>query len=382
MRIVGLDLGADHIEICELVNGKAVRASVREIEELRRFVGPDTEPAKVAFEACREGWHVHDLLLEWGNEPVMLDTTRIKEMGVGRHRRKNDKIDAEVIARALESGHYAPAHVLSLARRDLRKRLSIRSALVETRAKLIVTIRGLARATGAKIGRGQPANFLEKVAKAKLPGELRRDIAPLVEVLARIQTQLDEVERELVNVAKQDPIICLLATAPGVALIVAATYTSVIDEARRFRNAQAVGSYIGLVPGEDTTGGPKKRRLGSISRAGNSMVRAMLVEAAWQILRGGDTDDPLYQWANHVAQKRGRKIAAVALARKLATVLYAMWRDNTVYEPIKQGRASIRGIQRARQDEQLRTIALAKSVAKFERRIRKNPRRTDSQATP
>src|SRR5262245_45818748 len=110
MRIVGLDLGADHTEMCELVNGKAVRASVRDIEELRRFLGPDTEAAQVAFEACREGWHVHDLLLEWGNEPVMLDTTRIKEMGVGRHRRKNDKIDAEVIARALESGRYAPAH--------------------------------------------------------------------------------------------------------------------------------------------------------------------------------------------------------------------------------------------------------------------------------
>jgi transposase len=381
MRIVGLDLGADHTEYCELVDGKVIRASVREIEELRRFLGPGKERARVAFEACREGWHVHDMLLRWGHEPVMLDTTRIKEIGVGRHRRKNDKIDAEVIARALESDRYPKAHVLSPERRELRKRLSVRSALVETRVKLTVTIRGLARATGAKIGRGQPGNFLEKVASANLPAELRRDIAPLVEVLARIQTQLDEVEHELVDFAKKDPIICLLATAPGVALIVAATYVSVIDEAKRFRNAQAVGSYVGLVPGEDTTGGPKKRRLGSISRAGNSMVRAMLVEAAWQIVRGKDDDDPLYQWANHVAEKRGRKIAAVALARKLATVLYAMWRDNTVYEPVKQARASIRGIRRANQTEQLRAIALANSAAKFERRLRKGRRPSDSEAT-
>lgn len=374
MRIVGLDLGADHTEICELVEGKPQRRSVRRIEELKRFLGPGSEPARVAFEACREGWHVHDLLRGWGHEPVMLDTTRIKEIGVGRHRRKNDKIDAEAIARALESGRYAPAHVLSPARRDLRKRLSVRSALVETRAKLVVTIRGLGRAAGARIGRCQPANFLEKVAQAELPAELRRDIEPLLQVLARLESQLEHVEHELVAVAKQDPIICLLATAPGVALIVAAVYASVIDEARRFRNAQAVGSYIGLVPGEDTTGGPKKRRLGSISRAGNSMVRAMLVEAAWQILRGKNSDDPLYQWANHVAEKRGRKIAAVALARKLATVLYAMWRDNTVYEPVKQARASIRGIRRATQTEQQRALALAKSAAKFERRLRKSPR--------
>jgi transposase len=381
MRIVGLDLGADHIEICELVDGKPVRASIRRIEDLARFLRSDSEPARIAFEACREGWHVHDLLQTWGHEPVMLDTTRIKEMGVGRHRRKNDKIDAEAIARALESGHYAKAHVLSPARRDLRKRLSIRSALVETRAKLVVTIRGLARAVGAKIGRGQPANFLENVEKAKLPEELQRDIRPLLEVLSRIQSQLEHVETELVATAKEDPIIGLLATAPGVALIVAATYVSVIDEARRFRNAQAVGSYIGLVPSEDTTGGPKKRKLGSISRAGNSMLRAMLVEAAWHILRAKDNDDPVYQWANHIAQKRGRKIAAVALARKLALVLYAMWRDNTVYEPVKQARASIRGIRRANQTDQLRAIALANSAAKFERRLPKGRRPSDSEAT-
>jgi transposase len=382
MRIVGLDLGADHIEVCELISGNPTRSSVRRIEDLKRFLGPGSKPAKVAFEACREGWHVHDLLREWGHEPVMLDTTRIKEIGVGRHRRKNDRIDAEAIARALESGRYPVAHVLSPQRRELRKRLSIRSALVEMRAKLVVTIRGLARAVDAKIGRGQPANFLEKVTNANLPDDLRHDIAPLLQVLSGTQTQLEQVEAELVAMAKQDPVINLLATAPGVALIVAATFVSVIDQARRFRNAQAVGCYLGLVPGEDTTGGPQNRRLGSITRAGNSMLRALLVEAAWQILRSKNTDDPLYQWANHIADKRGRKIAAIALARKLATVLYAMWRDNTVYEPVKQARASIRGIRRRAQSEHLRTVALANAAAKFERRLSKSRRQADSGATP
>src|SRR5688572_9210243 len=160
MRSVGIDLGANHIHLCEIVDGQARGQTFRRVEELRRVLGPGSRPAKVAFEACREGWHVHDLLLEWGHEPVMLDTTRIRQIGVGHHRRKNDAIDAEAIARALESGRYPKAHVLSPARRELRAQLSIRSALVETRAKHIVTIRGLARAVGAKIGTGAPDKFL------------------------------------------------------------------------------------------------------------------------------------------------------------------------------------------------------------------------------
>jgi transposase len=303
---------------------------------------------------------------------------------VGRHRRKNDAIDAEVLARALESGRYPQAHVLSPARRELRKRLSIRSALVEVRAKYIVTIRGLARAVGVKIGRCQPANFLRKFDEAKLPESLRAELEPLVEVLRVTQKQLEQQETQLVELGTQDETIRLLATAPGVGLIVAATFVSVIDDAKRFRNAQAVGSYLGLAPSEDTTGGPNKRRLGAISKHGNSMARAMLVEAAWQIVKLKDASDPLYQWVAHLKQKRGGKIAAVALARKLATVLYAMWRDNTVYDNVKQARASLRGTRRAYQTEQQRTMALAYAAAKFERRRtnrRKSPTSLTTEAT-
>ena len=79
MRIVGLDLGASHIEFCELKDGQARRQSVRRFGELKRLLGPGTEPARVAFEACREGWRVYDSLVEWGHEAVMLDTTRVRQ---------------------------------------------------------------------------------------------------------------------------------------------------------------------------------------------------------------------------------------------------------------------------------------------------------------
>jgi hypothetical protein len=106
-----------------------------------------------------------------------------------------------------------------------------------------------------------------------------------------------------------------------------------------------VGAYLGLVPGESTTGGPNKRRLGSIARQGNGMARSMLVQAAWSILRACDRDDPLKRWAEHLANTRGKRIAVVTLARKLAGVLWAMCRDGTVYDPAEQAEKTAHGIK-------------------------------------
>jgi transposase len=158
---------------------------------------------------------------------------------------------------------------------------------------------------------------------------------------------------------------------PGVAVIVAATFVSVVDDAKRFRNAHAVSAYLGLVPGENTTGG--KQRLGSITKHGNVHARAMLVQSAWQILRAGDPDDPLRRWAADLAKTRGKKIAAVALARRLAGVLWAMWRDGTVYDPGLQARKSTKGLQAGAQAHELRAHAMARVAKKIQRRERSTP---------
>jgi hypothetical protein len=122
----------------------------------------------VGFEASREGWHVNDTLAEWGNDPRMLDITRIRQLGVGQHKRKNDAIDAEAIAHAVESDRIPEAHVLSPERRELRAQLSVRSALVETRGQYITTIRGLAGAVGVLLPTCQPQNFTRRFAEATL----------------------------------------------------------------------------------------------------------------------------------------------------------------------------------------------------------------------
>lgn len=378
MRSVGLDLGARHIAFCEVVDGKVVgRGTARQLSELERRLGPETAPARVAFEACREGWHVHDRLRNWGKDPVMLDTTRVRQIGVGQHGRKNDALDAEAMAMALDAGRVPTAHVLTPARRALRAKLSVRGELVEMRARQVTVLRGLARAVGVLLPASSTERFVEKLERAALDAATRSLMAPLVATLKTAQEQLVLVDNELAQIAKQDPIICLCATAPGVALIVSAVFVSVIDEAKRFHNAHAVGAYLGLVPGENTTGG--KRRLGSITKQGNTYARAMLVQSAWQILRAGDKDDPLHRWATHVAKVRGKKIAAVALARKLAGVLWAMWRDGTVYDAGLQARESTKGLAADVQSSELRAQAMARVVKKIQRRESKT--KTPSSAT-
>lgn len=368
MRTVALDLGARKTTICEVKDEKVIqRGSVRELCDLSRWIGPNTPGATVAFEACREGWHVAAMLKKWGHTPVMVDTTRSRQLGIGRHGRKTDRIDAEVLARALEKGAIPAAHILSPNRQRLRFQLSVRRTLVTTRAEFVAAIREIVRAHGEKVGSCKAADFAAKLRATPLCEETRGLVNPLATLLDFLGAEIEEVERKLVQLCAEDRAIDLLATAPGVALIVAAAFVSVIDEAKRFRRAHEVESYLGLVPSEDTTGG--KRRLGAISKHGNGYVRAMLVQAAWTILRR-KAEDPLVAWGRAIAERRGKRIAVVAVARRLAGILWAMWRDGTVYEPERLGLASAAGLKRQAQGIEIQAEAMARASKKIARRKR------------
>lgn len=369
MRSVGLDLGARHIAFCEVRNGAVVRKmAFRRLSDLKALLGPNSEPAQVAFEACREGWHVHDKLKEWGHEPRMVDTTRVRRLGIGQHGRKNDAIDAEVLALAVDRGGLPLAHVLSPARRALRAKLSVRGELVDMRARQVTLIRGLARAAGTPLPSSATTNFLAHVDKAKLDAATRNLIAPLCATLAIAEEQIAKLDAELADMVTGDAMTTICATAPGVGIIVAASYVSVVDEAKRFRNGDAVASYLGLAPSESTTGGPLNRRIGGITKQGNTHARAMLVQAAWQIMRAAPVEDPLRKWANQLAARRGKKVAAIALARKLAGMLWAMCRDGTVYDAAMVARESARGFRENAQQRELIAEAMANVARKRARR--------------
>ena len=363
MRKVALDLGKRKISYCEVATGQVVRRlTVSRIETLETELGPEQAPAVVAIEACREAWHVHDLLKSWGNEAIVIDTTRVRQIGVGQHGRKTDRIDAEALALALERGGIPMAHVLSPARRELRRWLGVRRGLVESRAQLVTTARGICRELGESLPGCMTTHFAANVRKAALKPETRMVLEPLLKTIETIGAECQVAERRLAELAASEPVIGLLTTAPGVATIVATAFVSVIDEAERFHHAHQVESYLGLVPGENSSGG--KRRVGSITKEGNRYVRGLLVQSAWTILRSAPADDPLRQWGKALVTRRGSRIAVIAVARRLAGVLWSMWRRNTFYDPRILSASSARELKRAAQSLDERAEALRRASKK------------------
>jgi transposase len=132
-------------------------------------------------------------------------------------------------------------------------------------------------------------------------------------------------------VTSADPTVALLRTAPGIGPITAAAIVATVDDITRFRSAHQLEAFLGLVPGERSSG--ERRRIGRITKAGNVRARYLLVEAGWRIMRSRNGDTAaLRAWAQGIAARRGTRVAAVALARRLAGILYAMWRDGRPFE--------------------------------------------------
>lgn len=364
MRSVALDLGAQKISYCEVTRGKVVdRCTVSKLDELVARLGKGTPRACIAIEACREAWHVHDVLVSWGHEVQLVDTTRVKQLGIGAHRRKTDRIDAEVLAHAVERGAIPKAHLLSVDRRELRTKINVRAALVSTRSQFVTQVRGILRTAGTPVPSCAAEDFLALLSRASLPGEVRSTIEPLRLALATLGEQIVVVEAELRARCAKDVEMQRLATAPAVNVIVAASFVSVIDDAKRFHNAHQVAAYLGLVPSEDSSG--ERRRQGGITKHGNPYLRAMLVQAGWLIQRSKDTKDPLVRWAHAVAKRRGKKIAAIAVARRLACILWAMWRRATTYDPKMLAAESASGLHRHAQDVELQAVALERAAKKL-----------------
>ena len=221
MRKIALDLGARETTYCEVQDGKVVdRGTVREIASLVAVLGPERPPATVAFEAGRQAWFVHDLLVGWHNEVVVVDTTRVKQLGVGQHGRKTNRIDAEVLARALERGGIPTAHVLSPARRELRQVLAVRRTLVETRASLVTTIRGLVREQGGKLPSCSTQHFVQRVREQRLEPKISTRIESLLGLVQHIDEQLEPMDEQLEQLCAREPITEVLTTAPGVGAVV------------------------------------------------------------------------------------------------------------------------------------------------------------------
>lgn len=378
MRNVALDLGS-RITFCEVVAGEVIaRDTAKSLAALEKRLGPSTSPARVAVEACREAWGVAKQLKAWGHEVLLVDTTRVRVLGIGQHSRKTDRIDAELLAREVEKGRIPQAHLLSEPQQQVRLQMGVRRALVEARSSYIVTIRHLLRTFGHRLGGCEAKQFVKKVDAFVLPEEERRLIAPLVEMLKAVEPQLAHADAALKLLVNGDAVVKRLQTAPGVGPIIAAAFVSVVDGHERFEKAHQLESYLGLVPSEFTSG---RRKLGAITKKGNGYLRTLLVQGAWSVLRTRRDkvaqDEPLVTWAKQVAARRGQSVAVLALARKLVGILWGMWRTGTEYDGERAGLASAAGAHQSAMI-QANTVEQLKAAA-FRARVKATLTRERSQ---
>jgi len=171
---------------------------------------------------------------------------------------------------------------------------------------------------------------VQRVTALELAPDLRTVLAPLREALERLAPLIDQADRWVRQTAAADPVAQRLMTVPGVGGVVALSYQTALETPARFGgDAGRASAYLGLVPSEHSSG--EGHRKGAITKAGPRMVRSLLVQAAWTLWRQRRRVAHLYAWVEQVAARRGRRIAVIALARRVSRILYAIWRDETVF---------------------------------------------------
>jgi transposase len=330
MEHVAIDLGGRESQICVRSAAGAIVLETRcKTRELPNFL-KTREPSRVVVETCAESFMVADAALELGHEIRVVPATLVPALGVGSRKTKNDKRDCRILSEASCRIDLPSVHIPSAQSRDRKTMMSMHDVLVASRTAMVNAVRGWMRGQAVRCSSGAVETFPTRVREA-LEGEvLPSHIERVLGAIDALTTQIRETVREIERVAKSDAACRLLMSMPGVGPITSVAFASTLDQVARFPDAHKVESYLGLVPGENSSS-DRQQRL-SITKAGCSRMRWLLVQAAWSARRTAPAD-PMVVWSLEVEKRRGKRMALIALARKMAGILFAMWRDTEVYDP-------------------------------------------------
>jgi len=244
---------------------------------------------------------------------------------------KTDRKDAHGIAELMRLGWFRPVHCKSMEAQETRAMLTARKLVQKMLHEVEMSLRGVLRGFGLKVGKTTPVKFEARV-RELVAGHPNLEViaTSLLATRATLRRAFNGFERRLRGMARGDTRARLLMSVPGVGTIVALTYASAIDDPSRFKSSKTVGAHFGLTPIKYQSG--ETDRTGRISKIGDSAVRAVLYEAAHVILTKpvkGCT--ALKSWAMRIARRAGMSKAKVALARKLAVIMHRMLADGTTF---------------------------------------------------
>src|SRR5215213_3916648 len=334
----GLDLGDKHSYLC-LIDQRS--GEVMEEGRLcsspeafrRRFVSE--RPMRIAIEGGTHSPWASRVLEECGHEVLVANARKLRL--IYANKRKTDEVDAENLTRLARldpkllyplkhRGEDSQAHMASIRSRQ---------ALVGARTQLVNHLRGAVKSFGGRLPKC-PARSFHKRAAAHIREALLPALGPILEQIGSLTERIRDYERQLEAISKERyPETELLRQVEGVGPLTALTFVLTLEDPYRFERSRSVGAYLGLVPATDQSGDrdPQKR----ISKAGDQMLRKLLVGSAHYILGPFGSDSDLRRHGEKIASRGGKnskKRAVVAVARKLAVLLHHLWVSGELYDPL------------------------------------------------
>jgi transposase len=290
------------------------------------------DPSRVVMETSSEAFPIADAAKAAGHVVRIVPATLVKMFGVGLRGVKNDQRDAQQLSKASCQMDLPSVHIPSPAARELKSMLGARDVLVGTRRNLTNNVRGWIRTQLWRIRGCTPKTLPDRLrAHATAQGrELPEHVERQLTTLALVTEQVEAADKQVRRLAVAHSACKRLMTVPGIGPVTALRFVAAVDDPSRFASADRVQSYVGLTPGERSSGATT--RMTGITKAGPAELRRCLVQAAWSAMNTHGSH-PMLTWAQQIAARRGRPIAAVALARKLTGILFAIWRDGTTYQP-------------------------------------------------
>jgi len=331
MLIIGCDYhpSFQQIAFVDTDTGKLQERRLEHREEAEKFyrgLGVQGMKVRVGMEASGHARWFERLLGELNFEVWIGDATEIARKR--ERKQKTDRQDAQHILRLLLKDDFPRIWVASWENRDLRQLLWHRHRMVQARTRIMNQLHAVALNEGLRckkrLWREHGREQLESFRLAPWASRRRQD---LLELLDRLNPTITELSQAIEQEAEKFPEARWLMTHPGVGPLTALAFVLIIGRADRFQCGKQIASYLGLVPLEDSSG--NQRRLGHITKQGNSLLRFLLVEAAQVTARS------IPEWRSkycHLTMRRGRKIAKVAMARRLAVRMYWMMRKGWDYE--------------------------------------------------
>lgn len=341
-QTMGVDLGDRFSHVCvldavaETMYDGRVSMSRESVESFFKSL----PRLRVAMEAGTHSSWVARIAATAGHEVIVANPRKVRL--IGQNTRKNDRADAERLARLARMD---PALLGPITHRDEQTQRDLvvirsRDALVQSRTMLVNRVRGTLKSFGLRPARCSTANFAKNLA-AELTDELKPGILPLLEILFELNLRIERFDREIERLSEERyPVVRGLREIAGVGPITALAYVLTVDNPRRFTKSRDVAAYLGLVPRQRQSGERDPQM--HISKTGDSLVRRLLVSAAHYILGPFGKDCDLRRFGLGLAARggaAGKKRAIVAVARKLAVVLHRLWSTGEVYDPNRNRRS-------------------------------------------